>query len=202
MSLLVDIRKSYGAFSLEAAFETDGDILGLLGASGCGKSVTLKCIAGIEKPDAGRIVLNGRVLFDAEKKVSLPPQERHVGYLFQQYALFPTMTVEQNVAAGARRLPRAERKEAVDAICFSSPSPETASQTVSMLLRSDMPAWPLAAQWMLRAIERHALPLIPFLAPKAAAAFQKEYAAHYKPWDRLPVQQEVFKALKRRAGEG
>jgi len=116
MSLLVDIRKSYGHFTLDVAFETDGDILGLLGASGCGKSVTLKCIAGIERPDAGRIVLNGRVLFDAEQKIDLPPQERRVGYLFQQYALFPTMTVEQNVAAGARRRPRTERSAAVDAM--------------------------------------------------------------------------------------
>ena len=116
MSLLVDIRKSYGPFTLDVSFATDGDILGLLGASGCGKSVTLKCIAGIERPDAGRIVLNGRVLFDAEKKIDLPPQERRVGYLFQQYALFPTMTVEQNVAAGARRLPREERTAAVTAM--------------------------------------------------------------------------------------
>ena len=116
MSLSVDIRKTLGAFRLDVAFETDGDILGLLGASGCGKSMTLKCIAGIERPDEGRIVLNGRVLFDSEKRVDLPPQERRVGYLFQQYALFPTMTVEKNVAAGARRLPRAERRAAVDAM--------------------------------------------------------------------------------------
>ena len=116
MSLQVDIRKSFGPFRLDVAFETDGDILGILGASGCGKSVTLKCIAGIEKPDEGRVVLNGRVLFDSAQRIDLPPQERRVGYLFQQYALFPTMTVEQNVAAGARRLPRAERKAAVDAM--------------------------------------------------------------------------------------
>ena len=116
MSLLVEIRKSYGAFQLDVAFATSGDILGLLGASGCGKSVTLKCIAGIERPDEGRIVLNGRVLFDSAKRIDLPPQERRVGYLFQQYALFPTMTAEQNIAAGARRLPRAERRPAVAAM--------------------------------------------------------------------------------------
>ena len=116
MSLTVDIRKSYGDFRLDVSFETDGDILGLLGASGCGKSVTLKCIAGIERPDEGRIVLNGRTLFDSWKRIDLPPQERRVGYLFQQYALFPTMTAEQNVAAGARRLPRARRQAAVDAM--------------------------------------------------------------------------------------
>lgn len=74
--------------------------MGFLGASGCGKSMTLKCIAGIETPDEGRIVLNDRVLFDSEKKVNLSPQKRKVGYLFQQYALFPHMTVRQNVEAG------------------------------------------------------------------------------------------------------
>ena len=93
-------------------------------------------------------------------------------------------------------------KEAVDGIVAASPTPEAAKQTVSMLLRSDMQSWPPAAQWMLRAIERHILPLIPFLSPDSAAAFQTEYAARYKPRERLPVQQEVFKALKRQAGEG
>ncbi len=90
-------------------------------------------------------------------------------------------------------------KEAVDGIAAASPTPEEAEKTVGLLLRYDARDWPLAAQWMLRAMERHTLPLIPFLAPQAAAAFQKEYAARYKPWDRLPTQQEVFKALKRRA---
>ena len=114
MSLSVDIRKRLGEFRLDVRFETDGGVLGLLGASGCGKSVTLKCIAGIERPDEGRIVLNGRTLFDAAKKIDLPPQERRVGYLFQQYALFPTMTAEQNIAAGARRLGKADRQRAVE----------------------------------------------------------------------------------------
>ena len=116
MSLSVDIRKDLGGFRLDVAFETDGDVLGLLGASGCGKSLTLKCIAGIERPDAGRIVLNGRVLFDAGARIDLPPQERRVGYLFQQYALFPTMTVEKNVRMGALRLPKPERAAAVEAM--------------------------------------------------------------------------------------
>lgn len=91
-------------------------------------------------------------------------------------------------------------KEAVDSISTASPTPEDAARTLRMLLRDDFSAWPLAAQWMLRAIERHCIPLIPFLTPEAAAVFQKEYAARYKPWDRLPVQQEIFKALKRQAG--
>ena len=93
-------------------------------------------------------------------------------------------------------------KEAVEGICAASPAPEDAAKTVDLLLRYDAREWPLSAQWMLRAIERHTLPLIPLLAPEAAAALQKEYAARYKPWDRLPAQQEVFKALKHRAATG
>jgi len=111
--LLVDIKKNLGDFRLDVQFETDGEVLALLGASGCGKSVTLKCIAGVERPDSGRIVLNGRVLYDSEKHIDLPPQKRRVGYLFQSYALFPHMTAAENVAAGARHLPRREREAAV-----------------------------------------------------------------------------------------
>ena len=103
MRLIVDIHKSLGAFQLDAAFEADAGVTCLLGASGCGKSYTLKCIAGIEKPDRGHIELDGVVLFDSEKKINLPPQQRHVGYLFQNYALFPNMTVRQNVLCGLRR---------------------------------------------------------------------------------------------------
>lgn len=102
MALFVDIEKTLGAFHLKLCFEAENEILALLGASGCGKSMTLKCIAGIEKPDRGRIVLDGRTLFDSEKHIDLPPQKRKVGYLFQQYALFPNMTVRQNIAAGIR----------------------------------------------------------------------------------------------------
>ena len=67
--------------------------------------MTLKCIAGIEKPDTGRIVINGNVVFDSEKKINLPPQKRHVGYMFQDYALFPNMTVEKNIMAGMGKNP-------------------------------------------------------------------------------------------------
>ena len=103
MSLQVDVRKSFGpTFALDVSFEVEAadETLALLGPSGCGKSMTLKCIAGIATPDEGRIVLNGRVLFDSEAGVNLRPQERRVGYLFQSYALFPNMTVEQNIAVG------------------------------------------------------------------------------------------------------
>ena len=102
MSLTVDIEKTLGDFRLRVAFTAENGLLSLLGASGCGKSMTLKCIAGIERPDAGRIVLNGETLFDSEKRIDLPPQKRRVGYLFQQYALFPNMTVQQNIRCGVR----------------------------------------------------------------------------------------------------
>lgn len=106
----VKITKDYGAFKLDVDFKSDNEILGLLGASGSGKSLTLKCIAGIEKPDSGRIVLNGRVLFDSEKKINLKTQDRKVGYLFQDYALFPNMTLKENVLVGIRdKLSRAEK---------------------------------------------------------------------------------------------
>ena len=100
MSLLVDIRKNFGSFQLDVSFETRDGVLGLLGASGCGKSMTLRCIAGIVRPDAGRIVLDGKVLFDREKGIDLPPQKRRVGLLFQNYALFPHMTVRDNLRSG------------------------------------------------------------------------------------------------------
>ena len=100
MSLFVDIRKRLGDFVLDARFETDDPVTGLLGASGCGKSMTLKCIAGVETPDEGRIVLDGETLFASARGVNLPPQKRGVGYLFQHYALFPHMTVEKNILCG------------------------------------------------------------------------------------------------------
>lgn len=112
MSLQADIKKSFSGFSLEVSLHTENGVLGILGASGSGKSMTLKCIAGIETPDEGRIVLNGRVLYDSAAKINLPPQKRKVGYLFQNYALFPHMTVEANIAAGLGKKSR-ETMEAV-----------------------------------------------------------------------------------------
>ncbi len=103
MSLIVDIRRQLGSFSLDVNFEAEPGVTCLLGASGCGKSFTLKCIAGIEKPDSGHIELDGRVLYDSEKHINLPPQKRQVGYLFQNYALFPNMTVRQNILCGLHR---------------------------------------------------------------------------------------------------
>ena len=101
MSLEVHIVKKFKDFTLRSDFSAGNTATALLGASGCGKSMTLRCIAGIVKPDSGRIVLDGRVLFDSAQHIDLPPQQRGVGLLFQNYALFPNMTVEQNILCGA-----------------------------------------------------------------------------------------------------
>lgn len=102
MSLYVNIRKKLGGFTLETQFEAADGVTGILGASGCGKSMTLRCIAGIVNPDEGHIELDGKVLFDSREKINLRPQERHVGLLFQNYALFPNMTVRQNLMTGLK----------------------------------------------------------------------------------------------------
>ena len=102
MALYVDIEKRLGTFVLKMKFEMQNEVLALLGSSGSGKSMTLKCIAGIERPDKGRIILDDHVLFDSEKHINLKPQKRSVGYLFQQYALFPNMSVYQNIACGIK----------------------------------------------------------------------------------------------------
>ncbi len=102
MGLFVDIEKKLGDFCLCVKFEAGREVFSILGASGCGKSLTLKCIAGIETPDRGVIRLDDRVLFDSEKKINLPARKRNVGYLFQDFALFPHMTVEQNIMCGAK----------------------------------------------------------------------------------------------------
>jgi molybdate transport system permease protein len=98
--LLLNIEKRLNNFHLQVAFNTDHQPLGLLGGSGAGKSMILRCIAGIETPNKGQIILNNRVLFDSEKKINLPIHQRKIGFLFQNYALFPHLTVAQNIAFG------------------------------------------------------------------------------------------------------
>jgi molybdate transport system ATP-binding protein len=102
MGLKVDIKKRMGNFLLDVSFEIECETLSILGASGSGKSITLKCIAGIETPDEGRIILDDKILFDSDKHINLLPQERRIGYLFQNYALFPNMTVEENIGISLR----------------------------------------------------------------------------------------------------
>lgn len=110
MSMLVDIEKRFKGFNLKVQFESGEGVTGLLGASGSGKSMTLRCIAGIEKPDRGQIIADGITYFDSEKKINLPPQKRNTGYLFQNYALFPNMTVSQNITAGMKKSADSTRK--------------------------------------------------------------------------------------------
>ena len=99
-SLVLDIQKRLDNFYLQVAFNTDNQPLGLLGSSGAGKSMILRCLAGIETPNKGRIILNGRVLFDSENNINIPIHQRQIGFLFQNYALFPHMTVAQNITFG------------------------------------------------------------------------------------------------------
>lgn len=103
MSLIVDIEKQVGNFHLHTSFHVEKEWLGILGASGSGKTMTLKCIAGIEMPDRGKIILNGRTLFDSGKKINLPARKRKAGYLFQSYALFPHMTVKENILVNVEK---------------------------------------------------------------------------------------------------
>jgi molybdate transport system ATP-binding protein len=103
-------RRLSNAFALEAEFETSAGFTMLLGPSGCGKTTLLNCIAGFVRPDAGRISLGARALFDSSSGIDMPVPERHLGYMFQNLALFPHMTVEQNVQYGIVKLPAKERR--------------------------------------------------------------------------------------------
>ncbi len=111
--LKVDIKRKLPGFTLEAGFSLSQEILAILGPSGSGKTMTLQCIAGLIKPDEGRIELNGKVLFDSAGKINLSPQQRRIGFVFQNYALFPHLTVADNIAYGIRHLPVADVKNRV-----------------------------------------------------------------------------------------
>lgn len=111
-ALDVSVEKNLRGFSLDLSFRAgERGCLGILGASGCGKSMTLRSIAGIETPGRGRITLGERVLYDSAQGIDLPPQKRRVGYLFQSCALFPNLTVEQNITAGLRGCSQWEKAE-------------------------------------------------------------------------------------------
>ena len=116
MKLEVVIFKKLSEYDLDVCFESHEDRLGLMGPSGSGKSMVLKCIAGIMTPDAGRIVLDDEVLFDSDLKINISPQKRKIGYMFQNYALFPHMTVRQNIEAGleASGKSKQEKKDIVE----------------------------------------------------------------------------------------
>lgn len=115
MSLSVRIKKEFDSFTLDVDFSAGTETLGFLGASGCGKSLTLRCIAGIEKPDEGSIIVNGTTFFDSEKGINLTPQQRKTALLFQNYMLFPNLTIEDNIGAGIdKNTSKDERKRIID----------------------------------------------------------------------------------------
>ena len=111
--LEVRLQKRLPGFSLDVEWSAGDGVAVLFGPSGAGKTVTLQCLAGLMRPDAGRVMVDGRVLFDAMGRVDVPPQQRRVGYVFQGYALFPHLTVAANVGYGLRGRPRAERQARV-----------------------------------------------------------------------------------------
>ena len=108
------IKRALPGFDLDVEFELNRELLAVLGPSGSGKTMTLQCIAGLTRPDEGRIELNGKVLFDSASGINLPPQRRKVGFVFQNYALFPHMTVSENVAYSIRHLTLSEVTEKVE----------------------------------------------------------------------------------------
>jgi molybdate transport system permease protein len=112
--LLVDIEKQLANFTLNTSFTAHQETLGVLGGSGSGKSMTLRCIAGVETPTKGRIVLNGKALFDSDKQINLPSHQRKVSLVFQNYALFPHMSVIENIAFGLHHLPKPLRLQQVN----------------------------------------------------------------------------------------
>ena len=112
--LWVDIQKHLPTFTLHPVFSAQPETLGILGGSGSGKSMTLRCIAGIETPSQGRIILNGQTLFDSAQQINVPIHRRKVSLVFQNYALFPHLTVAQNIEFGLQQFPQKKRSLRVD----------------------------------------------------------------------------------------
>lgn len=110
----VNIKKSLGTFKLDVALKVEKGIVGILGPSGCGKSLTLQAIAGLLKPDVGKISVGDRILFDQETKRNIPTRDRKIGYVFQNYALFPHLTVYENIGFGLKGLPTVEKQKRIN----------------------------------------------------------------------------------------
>lgn len=113
MTLLIEIKRFLPEFTLDVNFSVKKHVLGILGASGSGKSMTLRCIAGLDKPTHGRIILNDKILFDSTKSINLPSRQRNIGFLFQNYALFPHMTVFENIAFGLQGINKEKKSQMV-----------------------------------------------------------------------------------------
>ena len=111
--LKVDISKKLNDFQLNAAFTIESGITGIIGPSGCGKSVTLQCIAGLVDPDEGEVIINNRTVFESDRGINAKPKDRSIGYVFQNYALFPHLTVEKNIEYGLKGMSSAEKRRKV-----------------------------------------------------------------------------------------
>ena len=111
--LSVQLIKQLPGFSLDVDWQAGSEVVALFGPSGAGKSLTLQCLAGLARPDRGRIVVGGTVFYDSDAGIDLPTQQRRLGYVFQSYALFPHLSVEENVGFGLRGRPRDERRRRV-----------------------------------------------------------------------------------------
>jgi len=110
MSLYINIEKHLPSFDLKVNFEHKSGVLGFLGASGSGKSMSLKCISGLVTPSSGKIIINDKIFFDSKKTIDLSPQKRKIGYLFQNYALFPNMNIIDNIEIGISNMKTEEKK--------------------------------------------------------------------------------------------
>ncbi len=108
--LSLNIFKPLSGFALNVGFNIGAEVLGILGASGSGKSMTLRCIAGLETPTSGKIAVKGKVLFDSAEGINVPSKDRKIGFLFQNYALFPHLTVAENIAFGLQNLSASEQR--------------------------------------------------------------------------------------------
>ncbi|MEN8907336.1 MAG: ATP-binding cassette domain-containing protein [Clostridiales bacterium] len=113
MNILVDIEKQFEEFYMKMKFNVDGKNIGLLGASGSGKSMTLKLIAGLEKPDRGIIKIGNKTLFDSDKLINISVKDRKVGFLFQNYALFPNMTIRENIGFALNSIEKNKRNKII-----------------------------------------------------------------------------------------
>jgi molybdate transport system ATP-binding protein len=115
--LVAQFEKRFaGGFTIKADVAAPSDrfsLTVLFGPSGCGKTTILRCLAGLEQPESGRISLGDATWFDAQRRVSLSPQQRDIGFLFQEYALFPHLTVAENIGYSLTRVSVAERKQRV-----------------------------------------------------------------------------------------
>jgi molybdate transport system permease protein len=113
MALEIQIEKKLLDFVLDVSFRAEAEPLSILGPSGAGKTMLLRCIAGLERPDRGKVTLNNRSFFDSEAGVNTPARQRRIGMLFQNYALFPNRTVAENIGFGLKGLSRDEQSKRI-----------------------------------------------------------------------------------------